>query len=448
MDMRQRQLVVAVANAVAVAVAAPRAEDVARLSEVVLAKKKQPKLNRKKWRSVAEYRAACAICCWTVPPSVLAYLNTASRPPAHSKCLVELAGLRMNILELADPSGSVRARYRRQCIEEYQRAQDLDQTRSLRKRVAAAIRARRRPGKPKWMLKEKEISSFGTARSMQSAVTQFALWLQEQDLPWSTEVPIILILAFLDDYRRRVKQSTLNTMRRYLNWFYAIALPPVKSFIDGPSKHRALTNEEVHKVLHAAEGTMLLLVRLLLGGGFRPCELLSIARPCEQPAPHRGLLPERFFGQECYPRYTVDGKGGRIHEVPVEADLSLELEQRRRPQSVKLKDHGSYAISFYDIPAGAKLTRVIGNFSQRVLGWRATPTSYRYTFAQRLLRRFAAAGFKERVALKAVAQRMGHLSPEKSLPYVKPILPELYPTTRRANRERLVLIEHAGVLLH
>lgn len=424
--MQQRQLVVCVSNAVRGTVAVPKTEDGARPYKT---KRKQKARQKKpKWRSVQQYRAQCANCCKLVPLEVLTYLSVAKVQAAKAEGLAVALVAQMDILAVADPTGTIMARYRQQCDEEFRIAKKKGSLRALRERVADAIDSRMVTGKPKCMLKEKEIASVGTARSMRSSVTQFALWLQENDLPWSTEVPIILVLAFLDSYRRRVKQNTLNTMRRYLNWFYAIALPPVKAFFDGPSKHRALTQEELGKLFAAISGMKLMLIRLLLENGFRPCEMLTIARPCELPALQRGLLPQRFLGQENGVPYTSNGKGGGIWEERVALDLSHELEQYRRPTPIKVEDHECRVLSYYNIPGGARLTRIIGDLSEKVLGWRATPTSYRYTFAQALLRRFAAAGFEERVALKAIAQRMGHLSPEKSLPYVKPIRREFYPS--------------------
>lgn len=101
--------------------------------------------------------------------------------------------------------------------------------------------------------------------------------------------------------------------------------------------------------------------------GLRAHELLTIERTSDKRADKRFYadgreknLSSKFDGMGDGVRYVVTGKGGLTREIFVPKDLAIQLEQRRLPEPIRVRDRGVFYVQKYDLAGGKNLpTRLL-----------------------------------------------------------------------------------------
>ena len=85
--------------------------------------------------------------------------------------------------------------------------------------------------------------------------------------------------------------------------------------------------------------------------GLRAHELLTIERTSDKRADKRFYadgreknLSSKFDGMGDGVRYVVTGKGGLTREIFVPKDLAIQLEQRRLPEPIRVRDRGVFYV--------------------------------------------------------------------------------------------------------
>lgn len=103
---------------------------------------------------------------------------------------------------------------------------------------------------------------------------------------------------------------------------------------------RAYTREQI-RLVAAAQTPRNALSTEIAHAGLRAHELLTLARPGEQP-------PDRKFAVRPGHDYTVVGKGGLVRLVRLSDHLAEHLEAYRRDEPARIIDRGIHYLSRYD----------------------------------------------------------------------------------------------------
>jgi len=181
--------------------------------------------------------------------------------------------------------------------------------------------------------------------------------------------------------------------------------PVVRSSRPSATKGRACTPAQYLRI--AAAQTAL-----------RAHELLTLARPEEQPPDRRPASPSKFAGRPGRD-YTVVGKGGLVRLVRLPHDLADRLEGRRRAEPARVTDRGVHYASRYDIGGGGRRSSASYTAaSKRALGWSTGAHSCRHAYAQERMRELQR-DLLQRDALETVSQELGHFLPEKTWAYLR-----------------------------
>ena len=131
---------------------------------------------------------------------------------------------------------------------------------------------------------------------------------------------------------------------------------------------RAYTPVQVRMVAARQTARNALATGIAHAAGLRAHELLTLARPGEQPPDPRPARAEKFLGRPGRD-YTVVGKGGLVRLVRIPRDLADRLEARRRDQPVRVTDRGVHYRSRYDVGGGQPWSRSFSAASRHALGW-------------------------------------------------------------------------------
>ena len=159
--------------------------------------------------------------------------------------------------------------------------------------------------------------------------------------------------------------------------------------------------------------------------GLRAHELLTIERTSDKRADKRFYadgreknLSSKFDGMGDGVRYVVTGKGGLTREIFVPKDLAIQLEQRRLPEPIRVRDRGVFYVQKYDLAGGKKFTDSFAKASERALGWSTGAHGLRHSYAQERLKNLTK-NYDYETAKETVSQEMGHFRPDLCLaPYI------------------------------
>ena len=125
-----------------------------------------------------------------------------------------------------------------------------------------------------------------------------------------------------------------------------------------------------------------LATRVAYAAGLRGHELYTLRRRSERlPSLHRKWSKERFTGRWGV-IYTVKGKGGLVREVLIPGQLTKELELRRLPEPVTLRNRDINHQQHYDITAGQSFSHIFTKASVKHLGWSTGAHGLRHGYAQ------------------------------------------------------------------
>ena len=218
----------------------------------------------------------------------------------------------------------------------------------------------------------------------------------------------------LDMHRRALQAMLVHVSRRLPQ---GRRLDVVRS--ERPDRHRsrAYTPAQVCRVAAAQTPRNALATLIAHAAGLRAHELLTLARPAEQPPDPRPARESKFAGRPGVD-YTVVGKGGLVRTVRLPEHLAIRLEERRREAPATVTDRGIRYRSRYDVAGGRAWGASFSAASVRSLGWSRGAHGLRHSYAQertaetrRLLSHHA--------ARETVSQELGHFRASVTDAYLK-----------------------------
>ena len=218
----------------------------------------------------------------------------------------------------------------------------------------------------------------------------------------------------LDMHRQSLQKMLVHVSRRLPE---GERLTVVRSLRPRRTGGRAYRPEQIRMVAASQNARNGLSTLIAHAAGLRAHELLTIARPAEQPPDPRPARAEKFAGRPGRD-YTVVGKGGLVRLVRLPDRLADRLEERRRGEPVRVTDRGIHYLSRYDVAGGTPWGVSFTGASKRALGWTAGAHGARHAYAQermselqRILVRAA--------ALETVSQELGHFRPDITESYLR-----------------------------
>ncbi len=291
-----------------------------------------------------------------------------------------------------------------------------DQARAVVGRLVNLGVLRRNPNAP---------ASVGTVRNIRQCLTQIARHLAGDGLELLDLDPA-RANAYLRSRAADLGQKALDGHRQALQKLLIHvrgSLPEgrkltiVRSLRPTRKVGRAYAPHQVPMVAARQTASNALATLIAHAAGLRAHELLTLARPAEQPPDLRPARPEKFDGRSGTD-YTVVGKGGLIRVVRIPDDLAERLEERRLDRPEPVADRGIRYLSRYDIGGGQAWSRSFSRASHNALGWSRGAHGVRHSFAQErmaeLQRRLV-----YRDALEVVSQEIGHFRPQITEEYLR-----------------------------
>ena len=249
-------------------------------------------------------------------------------------------------------------------------------------------RFRSRPTDPKKQaagivkrLQSSRIRSVGTARNYQERLAQIAARL---DVALTALTPDRAV-AYLKGRAAEVGQKTLDMERQAIQAMMVnvtgrlppgTTLPVVKSAEPHRPKPRAYSPAQVRVVAARQDPRNALATEIVHASGIRAHELLTLARPDEQPPDDRrgrshltGTAAQgmKFAGRDGVV-YTVAGKGGLVREVLLPHRLAAPLEERRLDVPEPVVDRGVRYLQRYDVGGGHAFSVSFSRASMEALG--------------------------------------------------------------------------------
>ena len=218
----------------------------------------------------------------------------------------------------------------------------------------------------------------------------------------------------LDMHRQALQAMLIHVSRRLPQ---GQRLEVVRS--DRPARYhgRAYTPAQMRRVAAAQTPRNALATLIAHAAGLRAHELLTLARPTEQPPDPRPAHDSKFAGRPGVD-YTVVGKGGLVRVVRLPEDLASRLEERRREATVTVTDRGIRYLSRYDVAGGHAWGASFSAASKRALGWTRGAHGLRHSYAQERTEE-AKRLLPHRAARETVSQELGHFRASVTNAYLK-----------------------------
>ena len=218
----------------------------------------------------------------------------------------------------------------------------------------------------------------------------------------------------LDMHRQSLQAMLVHVSRRLPK---GERLTVVRSVKPRRTGGRAYRPEQIRMVAAAQNARNGLSTLIAHAAGLRSHELLTLARPAEQPPDRRPARPEKFDGRPgC--DYTVIGKGGLCRLVRLPHQLADRLEKRRREEPARVTDRGIHYLSRYDVAGGTPWSVSFSGASKRALGWTAGAHGARHAYAQERMDELQRTLVRAD-ALETVSQELGHFRPEITETYLR-----------------------------
>ena len=152
---------------------------------------------------------------------------------------------------------------------------------------------------------------------------------------------------------------------------------------------------------------------------YEDIELYSLKRRSERgPSAHRNWSKERFVGRDGIV-YTVKGKGGLVREVLIPTQLAKELEMRRLPEPVTLRNRRINHQQHYDITAGQSFSHIFTKASVKCLGWSTGAHGLRQGYAQVRMDELHTGQSTRQERMEIVSQELGHFRPDIVKAYLR-----------------------------
>jgi integrase len=272
------------------------------------------------------------------------------------------------------------------------------------------------------------ISSVGTARNYQSALTRVAEWVQGARIPDGLRgLTPEQALHYLEQRAQQVGQSALSMERQAIQAMFqhvtghlseGQTLRVVKSELDEALRSRAYTRDQVGLVSQAQQERNALSTELAYAAGLRAHELLTLRRADERTPDSRPARSEKFLGRQGV-LYTVHGKGGLVRHVVIPKRLAEQLEDLRLDVARLVIDRGIHYQQSYNLAGGHSWSSSYSAASTRTLGWSTGAHGLRHSYAQERMGELQRSGLSRPEALETVSQEMGHFRPEITEVYLR-----------------------------
>ena len=271
------------------------------------------------------------------------------------------------------------------------------------------------------------LRSIGTVRNYEQSLTRVSEFLQQNKIGDLRSLTPEKAISYLEIRGQSIGQKSLDMERQAIQSMMQNVtqkltptekLPIVKSEQTQILTSRAYTAQQVEMIAASQTEKNALSTQLAYAAGLRAHELLTIARPSEQPTDVRPSLAEKFSGREGI-IYTVIGKGGLTRDVYFPAALAVQLESRRLTMPRIAEDRGVYYQQRYDLNGGNRWSSSFSTASQRTLGWSSGAHGVRHSYAQERMSELQKSGMTRDAALETVSQEMGHFRPEITEAYLR-----------------------------
>ncbi|MFU2326819.1 site-specific integrase [Pseudomonas sp. NFX98] len=272
------------------------------------------------------------------------------------------------------------------------------------------------------------ISSVGTARNYQSALTRVAEWVQGARIPVGLRgLTPEQALHYLEQRAQQVGQSALNMERQAIQAMFqhvtghlseGQTLRVVKSELEEALRSRAYTRDQVDLVSQAQQERNALSTELAYAAGLRAHELLTLRRADERAPDSRPTRSEKFLGRQGE-LYTVHGKGGLVRHVVIPKRLADQLEALRFDVARLVIDRGIHYQQSYNLAGGQPWSSSYSAASARVLGWSTGAHGLRHSYAQERMGELQRSGLSRPEALEIVSQELGHFRPQITEVYLR-----------------------------
>lgn len=274
----------------------------------------------------------------------------------------------------------------------------------------------------------KTLSSVGTVRNYEQALTRVAEYAKEQRIDGGLRgLTPEQALLYLEQRGEQVGQKALDMERQAIQCMMqhvtcllekSTSLPVIKSEQTQALNSRAYTPEQANLVSQHQSEKHSLATQLAHVCGLRAHELLTL-RPREERLPdERPALESKWSGRDGN-LYTVEGKGGLVRDVLIPHGLSQKLETLRYATPQQTTDRGIHYISHYAIGGGQAWSNSFSAAANRCLGWSEGAHGLRHSYAQERMHELQSSGLPREQALETVSQEMGHFRPEITEVYLR-----------------------------
>ncbi|WP_321949321.1 hypothetical protein [Paraburkholderia sp. J10-1] len=256
------------------------------------------------------------------------------------------------------------------------------------------------------------ITSVGSGRITEQAERRFMEWRRTNGL--CLDGPFLKAEAeeFLYEYAETHRQSATDSTRLSLSRVLGIRLPHVPSLIDTVSEGRAVTWDQVQRVIEHQRHWNALSTLVSFNAGLRASELDTLRRDDEQePSSHRNWRATMFEGRKNWVRMVVTGKGGLRRPVALARPLADALEMYRLAEATQKTDRGVHREPVYSIGGGQTLSQSFSYASLKALGFSLGHHGLRHGFAQRRVGELTALGYTFMTAVQMVSVELGHFRP-------------------------------------
>lgn len=271
------------------------------------------------------------------------------------------------------------------------------------------------------------IRSVGTARNYEDRLRSVATTLAHQQTNLKDLTPETA-RHYLEQRGEEVGQKTLDMERQAIQSMMqhvtgqlpaGQTLSVVKSEQEQILESRAYTPEQVQAIAAQQAPQNALATAIAHAAGLRAHELLTLARPDEQPPDDRPALADKFQHLDAGARYTVIGKGGLRRAVHIPRALAARLETRRLDAPHQVTDRNVHYERRYAIGGGRNFSQSFSRASNNALGWSNGAHGLRHSYAQERMDALRDRGSARQNALETVSQEMGHFRPEITETYLR-----------------------------
>lgn len=277
------------------------------------------------------------------------------------------------------------------------------------------------------------IQSISTGNTYRDCLKVFCDFIKENKYGDLRHATIRTAKLFLEHKAETVTQKKLEQYKQAIQALLhangrlelKAKLESVQSKVETILGHRAYTAEQVQLVMNHQTPKMAFSTELAYRCGLRAHELLTIERTSDKRADKRFYadgrernLSSKFDGMGDGVRYVVTGKGGLTREIFVPKDLAIQLEQRRLPEPIRVRDRGVFYVQKYDLAGGKKFTDSFAKASERALGWSTGAHGLRHSYAQERLKNLTK-NYDYETAKETVSQEMGHFRPDITDAYLR-----------------------------